>query len=146
MRETCTGDPARRSGNEFLYQILSRENIETLQETFGTRGVKKVVVTCPHCFTTIGRDYKQQGFELQMVHHTQLLNQLVKEGKLKPVAKSDKKLTYHDPCYLGRHNQIYQPPRELLELWGLIGGTGTLTFGVNSGTQSFLNGFLVKAA
>jgi len=121
-KETCTGDPARRSGNEFLYQILSRENIETLQETFGTRGTKKVVVTCPHCFTTIGRDYKQQGFELQMVHHTQLLNQLVKEGRLKPVApdKADaKKLTYHDPCYLGRHNQIYEPPRELLESAGV---------------------------
>ena len=121
-RETCTGDPARRSGNEFLYQILSRENIETLQETFGTRGVKKVVVTCPHCFTTIGRDYKQQGFELQMVHHTQLLNKLVKEGRLKPIApqKADaKKLTYHDPCYLGRHNQIYEPPRELLESAGV---------------------------
>jgi Fe-S oxidoreductase len=121
-KETCTGDPARRSGNEFLYQILSRENIETLQETFGTRGVKKVVVTCPHCFTTIGRDYKQQGFELQMVHHTQLLNQLVKEGRLKPItpATADaKKLTYHDPCYLGRHNQIYEPPRELLESAGV---------------------------
>jgi len=119
-RETCTGDPARRAGNEFLYQILSRENIETLQEAFGSRGVKKVVVTCPHCFTTIGRDYKQQGFELQMVHHTQLLNTLIKEGKLKTSPhKADKKLTYHDPCYLGRHNQIYQPPRELLESTGV---------------------------
>ena len=119
-KETCSGDPARRAGNEFLYQILSRENIETLQETFGTRGVKKVVVTCPHCFTTIGRDYKQQGFELQMVHHTQLLNTLIKEGKLQTSPhKADKQLTYHDPCYLGRHNQIYQPPRELLESTGV---------------------------
>jgi Fe-S oxidoreductase len=119
-RETCTGDPARRAGNEFLYQILSRENIETFKEVYENyKGKKKVVVTCPHCFTTIGRDYKQQGFELEMVHHTQLLNTLVKEGRLKPVAKASKKLTYHDPCYLGRHNQIYEPPRELLESTGV---------------------------
>ncbi|QLL23016.1 (Fe-S)-binding protein [Actinobacteria bacterium IMCC25003] len=118
-RETCTGDSARRSGNEFLYQILSRENIETFKETFGKRGVKKVVVTCPHCFTTIGKDYAQSGYELQMLHHTQLLNTLVKEGKLKTSPhKADQKITFHDPCYLGRHNQIYAPPRELLEASG----------------------------
>jgi Fe-S oxidoreductase len=119
-RETCTGDPARRAGNEFLYQILSRENIETFKEVYSNyKGKKKVVVTCPHCFTTIGRDYKQQGYELEMVHHTQLLNTLVKEGRLKPVNKATNKLTYHDPCYLGRHNQIYEPPRELLESTGV---------------------------
>ena len=118
-RETCTGDPARRAGNEFLYQILAAENIETFKETFGNRGVKKVVVTCPHCFTTIGRDYAQSGYELQMLHHTQLLNTLVREGKLKASPhKADQKITFHDPCYLGRHNQIYAPPRELLEASG----------------------------
>jgi Fe-S oxidoreductase len=119
-RETCTGDPARRAGNEFLYQVLSRENVETFKEVYSNyKGKKKVVVTCPHCFTTIGRDYKQQGYELEMVHHTQLLNTLVKKGRLKPVNKVTNKLTYHDPCYLGRHNQIYEPPRELLESTGV---------------------------
>ncbi|MEY5030907.1 MAG: hypothetical protein RLZZ334_854, partial [Actinomycetota bacterium] len=120
-KETCTGDPARRAGNEFLYQILSRENIETFKETFGDRpkGKKKVVVTCPHCFTTIGRDYGQQGYELEMVHHTQLLNQLLREKKLLPIKMSHTAMTFHDPCYLGRHNEIYQPPREILEATGV---------------------------
>ncbi len=119
-KETCTGDPARRAGNEFLYQIMAAENIETFKEVFADRpkGKKKVVVTCPHCFTTIGRDYAQSGFELEMVHHTQLLNQLVREKKLLPIKMSHTAMTYHDPCYLGRHNEIYQPPREILEATG----------------------------
>jgi len=119
-KETCTGDPARRAGNEFLYQILAAENIETFKEVFAdrTKGTKKVVVTCPHCFTTIGRDYAQSGFELEMLHHTQLLNQLLREKKLLPIKMSHTAMTYHDPCYLGRHNEIYQPPRELLEATG----------------------------
>ncbi|CAB4710553.1 unannotated protein [freshwater metagenome] len=119
-KETCTGDPARRAGNEFLYQILAAENIETFREVFAerTKGTKKVVVTCPHCFTTIGRDYAQSGFELEMLHHTQLLNQLLRDKKLLPIKMSHTAMTYHDPCYLGRHNEIYQPPRELLEATG----------------------------
>ena len=119
-KETCTGDPARRAGNEFLYQILAAENIETFKEVFAGRskGTKKVVVTCPHCFTTIGRDYVQSGFELEMLHHTQLLNQLLREKRLLPIKMSHTAMTYHDPCYLGRHNEIYQPPRELLEATG----------------------------
>ncbi len=119
-KETCTGDPARRAGNEFLYQILATENIETFKEVFAerTKGTKKVVVTCPHCFTTIGRDYAQSGFELEMLHHTQLLNQLLREKRLLPIKMSHTAMTYHDPCYLGRHNEIYQPPRELLEATG----------------------------
>jgi len=120
-KETCTGDPARRAGNEFLYQIMAAENIETFKEVFAERpkGKKKVVVTCPHCFTTIGRDYAQSGFELEMVHHTQLLNQLLREKKLIPIKMSHTAMTYHDPCYLGRHNEIYQPPREILEATGV---------------------------
>ncbi|MFZ2227675.1 MAG: (Fe-S)-binding protein [Candidatus Nanopelagicaceae bacterium] len=156
-KETCTGDPARRAGNEFLYQILAKENIETFQEVFANRtdkGTKKIVVTCPHCFTTIGRDYAQSGFELVMIHHTQLLNQLVREGRLIPVNKSAKKLTYHDPCYLGRHNQIYEAPRELLEATGVEitemprnrersfccgGGGGRMWMEENIGTRINLN-------
>ncbi len=104
-----------------MYQILARENNETFKETFGDRpkGKKKVVVTCPHCFTTIGRDYGQQGYELEMVHHTQLLNQLLREKRLLPIKMSHTAMTFHDPCYLGRHNEIYQPPREILEATGV---------------------------
>jgi Fe-S oxidoreductase len=109
--ESCTGDPARRSGNEFVYQMLARENVATL----GGLGVKRIVVTCPHCLTTLGQEYPQLGGTYEVIHHTELLDTLVREGRLVPRGQVDETVTYHDPCYLGRHNQVYQPPRALLE-------------------------------
>jgi len=108
--ETCTGDPARRMGNEFVFQMLAQQNVETLNEAKATR----IVATCPHCFNTVGREYAQLGGNFEVVHHTQLLNQLVADGKLTPTTPVAGTATYHDPCYLGRHNKIYNPPRELI--------------------------------
>ncbi|GIH05878.1 Fe-S oxidoreductase [Rhizocola hellebori] len=108
--ETCTGDPARRIGNEFVYQMLAMQNVETLKES----GALKIVATCPHCFNTIGNEYKELGLDVEVVHHTELLSHLVKIGKLTPVQPIEGGLTYHDPCYLGRHNRVFSPPREVL--------------------------------
>jgi Fe-S oxidoreductase len=109
--ETCTGDPARRIGNEFVFSMLAQQNVETLNEA----GVKKVVASCPHCFNTISREYPQLGGNYEVIHHTQLLAALVADGKITPVTKIEEKLTYHDPCFLGRHNKVFTPPRQILD-------------------------------
>jgi Fe-S oxidoreductase len=128
--ETCSGDPARRMGNEFVFQMLAQQNVETLQEA----GVKRIVATCPHCFNTLGNEYEQLGLKVEVVHHTQLLAHLVKEGKLTPVQPVDGGVTYHDPCYLGRHNRVFQAPREVL------GSAATITEMPRNSERSFCCG------
>ncbi|MFG3253831.1 (Fe-S)-binding protein [Streptomyces sp. NPDC048172] len=122
--EKCTGDSARRLGNEFLFQQLGEENVATLNAAFGEddedpetkkpKSKKKIVSTCPHCFNTIANEYPQLGGEYEVIHHTQLLQHLIDEGKLVPVTPVEGLITYHDPCYLGRHNKVYTPPREII--------------------------------
>jgi Fe-S oxidoreductase len=112
-RESCNGDPARRMGDEYTYQRLANENVATLNDA----GVKKIVTTCPHCFNTLGQEYADFGGRYEVVHHTEFLAELVREGRLSPAA-SERSITYHDSCYLARHNDVRSQPRELVAAVG----------------------------
>ncbi|MFC3998338.1 (Fe-S)-binding protein [Nocardiopsis sediminis] len=108
--EACTGDPARRLGMEYVFQMLAQQIVETLNDA----GVTRIVASCPHCFNTLGNEYPQLGGDYDVVHHSQLLAKLVEEGRLTPVQPIEENITYHDPCFLGRHNKVYTPPRDIM--------------------------------
>jgi heterodisulfide reductase subunit D len=113
--ETCTGDPAKRAGNEFVFQVQAMTNISTLNGY----GVKKIVTACPHCFNTIKNEYPALGGQYDVLHHSQLIQELIDQGKLRATdgeTFKGKRITFHDPCYLGRGNDIYEAPRAALEV------------------------------
>jgi Fe-S oxidoreductase len=129
-RESCTGDPARRMGNEYVFQALAGQNVETLNEA----GVTKIVANCPHCFNTLANEYPDFGGDYEVIHHSELLAALVREGKLKANRSSELSITYHDSCYLARHNDVLEGPREL------VAAVGRPTEMKRSGKQTFCCG------
>ncbi|HMX65469.1 MAG TPA: heterodisulfide reductase-related iron-sulfur binding cluster [Microthrixaceae bacterium] len=131
--ENCTGDPARRSGNEYIFQMLAMQNIETLDGM----GVRKIITQCPHCFNTIGNEYPQLGGHYEVIHHSQFLEQLIDSGRLDlSGAKLEERIVYHDSCYLGRHNDVYLAPRNVI---GRLGGV-EIVEATRSGTKGMCCG------
>lgn len=133
VEETCCGEPARRLGHELTFQTMAEQNIDT----FKRYGVKKIVTPCPHCFNTIKNEYPQFKGDFEVVHHTEFIKDLIEQGKLKLTSEINKRITYHDPCYLGRYNDVYEPPREILE--AVVSGDGFVEM-ERSGRRSFCCG------
>jgi Fe-S oxidoreductase len=129
-REACTGDPARRMGNEYVFQAAAEENVATLNEA----GVTKIIANCPHCFNTLANEYPDFGGSYEVIHHTELLARLVSEGRLTPKRDDALSITYHDSCYLARHNDVLATPRALVD------AVGSATEMKRSGRETFCCG------